>query len=183
MSGDGVAEAGERLGIDDVGLEVRPEPFHHIRHEAEEDRGIGLEELRLVVVANEGQPALQHAPLFDMGDLRREVVALDSVGVVEEVEGVVDRQAEPCAPGDEPLVDLRRDPDLGDLLEDLGSDGQQPDQRRSGAWPEHDLKAPLEREDLGIEARARDDVGQQVLDVVEGRRAPPPRSRGGGSPP
>ena len=36
-----------------------------------------------------------------------------------------------------------------------------------GARAEHDLERALEREDLGIEARARDDVGEEVLDVVE----------------
>ena len=77
------------------------------------------EELRLVVVADERQPALEDAPLLDVGDLGREVVALDAVRVVQEVQGVVDRQAEPGPPRDEPLVDLGRDPDLGDLLEDL----------------------------------------------------------------
>ena len=102
-----------------------------------------------------------------MGDLRREVVALDAVGVVEEVQGVVDGQAEARAPGDEPLVDLGRDAHLGDLVEDFGRDGQEADQRRSRAWAEHHLQAPLEGEDLRIEARAGDDVGQQVLDVVE----------------
>ena len=39
-----------------------------------------------------------------------------------------------------------------------------------GARPEHHLEAALEREDLAVEARARDDVGQQVLDVVEDAR-------------
>ena len=71
------------------------------------------------------------------------------------------------APGDQPLVDLRRDADLGDLVEHLGGDGQQPDQRGPRPRTEHDLEAALQREHLGVEARARDDVGQQVLDVVE----------------
>ncbi len=103
-----------------------------------------------------------------MRDLRREVVALDAVRVVEEVERVVDRQPEPGAPRDEALVDLGRDAHLGDLVEHLGRDGQQPDQRRPGARPEHHLQAALEGEHLRVEARAGDDVGQQVLDVVEG---------------
>ena len=89
------------------------------------------EELRLVVVADERQPALEDAPLLDVGDLGREVVALDAVGVVQEVQGVVDRQPEPGPPGDEALVDLGRDADLGDLLEDLRRDGQQPDEGRA----------------------------------------------------
>jgi hypothetical protein len=94
-------------------------------------------------------------------------VALDAVGVVEEVQGVVDREPEARTPRDQPLVDLRRDPDLGDLVEDLRRDGQEPDERRPRAAPEHHLEAPLQREDLRIEPGARDDVGQQVLDVVE----------------
>ena len=136
----------------------------------EEDARVGHEELRLVVVADERQPALEDAPLLDVGDLGREVVALDAVGVVEEVQGVVDRETEPGAPRDEALVDLGGDPDLGDLVEDLRRDGQQPDQGRAGARAEHHLEASLEGEDLGVEARARDDVGQQVLDVVEDAR-------------
>ena len=95
--------------------------------------GVGHEELRLVVVADERQAALQDAALLDVGDLGREVVALDAVGVVEEVEGVVDGQAEARPPGDEPLVDLGRDADLGDLVEDLGRDGEQADERGPGA--------------------------------------------------
>ena len=71
-----------------------------------------------------------------MGDLGREVVTLDPVRVVEEVEGVIDGQAEPGAPRDEALVDLGRDADLGDLVEDLGCDGQEPDQGRTRTRPE-----------------------------------------------
>ena len=37
-----------------------------------------------------------------------------------------------------------------------------------GPRAEHHLEAALEGEDLGVEARAGDDVGQEVLDVVEG---------------
>ena len=99
----------------------------------EEDRRVGDEELRLVVVADERQSALEDAALLDVGDLGREVVALDAVGVVQEVEGVVDREAEAGAPSDQPLVDLRRDAHLGDLVEHLGRDGQQPDERGPGA--------------------------------------------------
>jgi hypothetical protein len=62
-----------------------------------------------------------------MRHLGREVVALDAVGVVEEVEGVVDGQAEAGAPCHEPLVDLGRDAHLGHLVEDLRGDGQQAD--------------------------------------------------------
>ncbi len=102
-----------------------------------------------------------------MRDLRREVVALDPVRVVEEVQGVVDGKPEPRAPRDQPLVDLGGDADLRDLVEHFRRHGQQPDQRRPRPRTEHDLEAALEREHLGVEARARDDVGQQVLDVVE----------------
>ena len=87
--------------------------------------------MRLVVVAHERQPTLEHAPVIDMGDLGGEVVALDAVRVVEEVEGIVDGQAEAGAPGDQPLVDLARDTHLGDLVEDLRRDRQQADQRRA----------------------------------------------------
>ena len=173
----------ERLGVDGVGLEVRPEALHDVGDEAEEDARVGHEELRLVVVADERQAALQDAPLLDVGDLGREVVALDAVRVVEEVERVVDGQAEARPPRDEPLVDLGRDADLGDLVEDLRRDGQQADERRPGARPEHHLEAALEGEHLGVEARARDDVGQQVLDVVEHARLGDRVGRGGGSPP
>ena len=101
----------------------------------EEDRRVGDEELGLVVVADERQPALEDAALLDVGDLGREVVALDAVWVVQEVQGVVDRQAEAGAPRDEPLVHLRRDAHLGDLVEDLRRDGEQADQRRPGRAP------------------------------------------------
>ena len=115
------------------GLEVWPEPVEDVRDEAVEHARVGDEELRLVVVAHERQPALEDAAVLDVGDLGREVVALDAVGVVQEVERVVDGQPEPCAPGDQPLVDLGRDADLGDLVEDLGRDRQQADQRGAGA--------------------------------------------------
>ena len=131
---------------------------------------VGDEELRLVVVADKRQAALEHAPLLDMGNLRREVVALDAVGVVQEVQGVIDGEPEPGPPRDEALMGLGRDADFRDLVEDLGCDGEQPDERRAGPRPEHDLEAALEREDLGVEPRARDHVGQEVLDVVERAR-------------
>ena len=150
--------------------EVRPEPIHDVRDEAEEDRGVGDEELWLVVVADERQAALEDAALLDVRDLGREVVALDAVGVVEEVQGVVDREAEAGAPRDEAFVDLRRDPDLGDLVEDLGRDRQQADQGGPGPATEHHLEAPLQREDFAVEAGRGDDVGQEVLDVVERAR-------------
>ena len=105
-----------------------PETLHDVGDEAEEHARVGHEELRLVVVADERQAALEDAALLDVGDLRREVVALDAVGVVEEVQGVVDGQAEAGPPGDEALVDLGRDADLGDLVEDLRA-------RRSAARP------------------------------------------------
>ena len=144
---------------------------------------VGHEELRLVVVADQRQAALQHAPLLDVGDLRREVVALDAVGVVQEVQRVVDRQAEAGAPRDEPLVDLGRDADLGDLVEDLRRHRQQPDQRRPRSRAEHDLEAALEREDLGVEARAGDRRRSGGPRCCRAPRARRPRSRGGGSPP
>ena len=83
-----------------------------------------------------------------MGDLGGEVMALDPVRVIQEVESVVDRQAEASAPGDEALVDLRRDVDVGDLFKDLRGNGQQPDQGGAGPRPEHDLETPLEGEHL-----------------------------------
>jgi len=67
-------------------------------------------------------------------------------------------------------VHLRGDADLRDFVEDLRGDGQQADEGGPGSWPEHDLEAALEGEHLRVEARAGDDVGQQVLDVVEGAR-------------
>ena len=148
-----VAQPGDGLGVDGVRLQVRPEPLEDVGHETEEDARVGHEELRLVVVADQRQAALEHPALLDVGDLGREVVALDPVGVVEEVEGVVDREAEARPPGDKPLVDLGRDAHLGDLVEDLGRDRQQPDQRRPRARPEHDLEAALEGEHLRVEAR------------------------------
>ena len=122
---DAVAEPGDGLGIDRVRLEVRPKALHDVRDEAHEDSRVGDEELGLVVVADHRQPALEHPALLDVGDLGGEVVPLDTVRVVEEVERVVDGQPEPGAPGDEALVDLGRDPDLGHLVEHLGRDGQQ----------------------------------------------------------
>src|SRR5436189_3482425 len=76
---DRVAQARKRLGLDRVGLEIRPEALHDVGHQAQEDARIGDEELRLVVVANEREPALQDPPILDVSDLRREVVALDAV--------------------------------------------------------------------------------------------------------
>src|SRR3954452_1907384 len=151
--GDRIAQACERLGLDALGFEMGSEAFHDVRDEAQEDRRVGHEELRLVVVANERQPTLQDPAILDMRDLGREVVALDAVGVVEEVERVVDGEPEPRAPSDEPFVDLGRDADLGDLVEDLGRDGQQADERRPGARTEHHLEAPFEGEHLRVEAR------------------------------
>ena len=64
----------------------------------------------------------------------------------------------------------------GEVVEDLGAYRQQPNQCRPRPRAEHDLEAPLEGEHLGVEARARDDVRQEVLDVVElavlGQRRP-----------
>ena len=75
-------------------------------------------------------------------------------------------------------MDLGRDAHLGDLVEDLGRHGQQTDQRRPGARAEHHLEAALQGEHLGVEARAGDDVGQQVLDVVEDARLAHRRGEG-----
>ena len=152
------------------GSRYGPEPLHDVGDEAQEHGRVGDEELRLVVVADHRQPALEDAPLLDVRDLGREVVALDPVRVVEEVERVVDREAEPGAPGDEALVDLGRDADLGDLVEHLGRDGEQADERRARPRAEHHLEAALEGEHLGVEAGAGDDVGQEVLDVVQAAR-------------
>ena len=138
--------------------------------EPHEHGGVRDEELRLVVVADHRQAALEDPSLLDVGDLGREVVALDPVRVVEEVERVVDREAEPGAPRDEALVDLGRDADLGDLVEHLRCDGQEADERRARPRAEHHLQAALEGEHLGVEPRAGDDVGQQVLDVVQAAR-------------
>src|SRR5262245_35240289 len=77
---DSVTQPRQRIGVDRIRLEVRTEPIEDVRHEPQVDRGIGHEELRLVVVADEREAALQDAPLLDMGNLRREVVALDAVG-------------------------------------------------------------------------------------------------------
>ncbi len=165
-----VTQSSDGLRIDRVGLEVRAETLEDVGDQPEEDARVGHEELRLVVVADQCQSTLQYAPFLDVGDLRREVVALDPVGVVQEVQGVVDGQAEAGPPRHQPFVDLGRDADLRDLVEDFRRHGEQPDQSRPGARPEHDLQASLEREHLRIETRARDDVGQQVLDVVEAAR-------------
>ena len=130
---DGVAQPVERVGVDRVRLEIRRQALHDVGHQPEEDARVGDEELRLVVVADQGQPALQDTAVLDVGDLGGEVVALDPVRVVEEVEGVVDGQPEAGPPGDEALVDLGRDADLGDLVEHLGRHGQQPDEGRPGS--------------------------------------------------
>ncbi len=151
------------------GSRYGPEALEDVADEAQEDARVGDEELRLVVVAHERQSTLQDAPVVHVRDLGGEAVPLDPVRVVEEVEGVVDRQAEAGPPGRQALVHLGCDAHLADLVEHLGRHRQQPHQRRSGAGTEHDLQRPLEGEDLGIEAWAGDDVRQQVLDVVEHR--------------
>ena len=125
----------ERVGVDSLVVGLRHEAVEHVGDQSVENGRVGHEELRLVVVADQRQAALQHAPVVDMRNLRREVVALDAVGVVQEVERVVDRQSESGAPGDQALVDLGLDVDLGDLVEHLGRDGQQAHQRRAGAAP------------------------------------------------
>src|SRR3954471_21435458 len=45
-----VPQPGQRLGVHRVRLQVRAQPFHHVGDQAQEDRRIGQEELRLVVV-------------------------------------------------------------------------------------------------------------------------------------
>ncbi len=102
-----------------------------------------------------------------MEDLGPEVVALDAIGVVQEVQGVVDGQPEARPPADDPLPDLRREADLADLLEHLAGDGQQTDEGGAGPVAEHDLQRALQGEDVRVEAGAGGDVGQEVLDVVE----------------
>ena len=97
-------------------------------------------------------------------------MTLDAVGVVEVVEGVVDRETEPGAPGDEALLDLGRNPDLGCLVENLGRHREQAHQSGAGPGPEHHLERALEGEDLRVEARTGDDVGQKILDVVQDAR-------------
>src|SRR4051794_7042626 len=164
---DCVLDTRQRLGVDRLLVRLWDKAVENVRDEAVEHRCVGNEELRLVVVAHERQSTLQHAPIVNMGNLRREVVALDAVGVIQEVERVVDRQAEPRAPCHEPLVDLGGDANLGDLVEDVGRDGEQADERRPGTRAEHHLEAPLEGEDFRVKARAGYDVGEQVLDVVE----------------
>src|SRR6187402_3112499 len=82
---DRVAQPSESLGLDRVRLQVRPEPLHDVGDEAQEDARVGHEELRLVVVADEREAALQNTAVLDVGDLRREVVALDAIRVVQEV--------------------------------------------------------------------------------------------------
>ena len=79
-------------------------------------------------------------PIVDVRHLGREVVALDAIWVVQEVQGVINRQSESGAPGHESLVDLRLDVDLGHLVEHLGRDCQQSDQRRAGSRAEHHLQ-------------------------------------------
>src|SRR4029079_14690248 len=46
-------------------------------------------------------------------------------------------------------------------------DGEQADQRRPRPGAEHHLQAALEGEHLRVEPGAGDDVGQEVLDVVQ----------------
>src|SRR5881409_367664 len=79
---DPVAQARYGVGVDGLGLEVRAQSIHDVGDEAQEHSGVGHEKLRLVVVADEREPALEDAALLDVRDLRGEVVALDAVGVV-----------------------------------------------------------------------------------------------------
>src|SRR5688572_362486 len=57
--GHRVTDPGDRLGIDGIRLEIRPKPLHDVGHETQEDAGVGDEELRLVVVPDEREAALQ----------------------------------------------------------------------------------------------------------------------------
>ena len=105
-----------------------------------------------------------------------------SVGVVEEVQGVVDGQAEPGTPGDEALVDLGRDADLRDLVEDLGRHRQQPDQVVPARGPSmtwrlrSSVKTSESKRGLVMTSVSRSSTLSRMP-------APPPRSTGGGSPP
>ena len=105
------------------------EPLHDVRGHRQQDVRIGDEELRLVVVADQGQATLQGGSSLRVEQLRPEVVALDAVGVVQVVERVVDGQAKASAPRDEPLVDLAWQAHLAGLVEDPAIDGEQADQR------------------------------------------------------
>ncbi|MBW3612698.1 MAG: GTPase Era, partial [Chloroflexi bacterium] len=129
--------------------------------------GIGDEELRLVVVAHQRQATLQREARLGVRQLRAEVVALDAIGVVQEVQRVVDDQPEARPPADETLLDVRRQADLAQLLEHPAVDGEKPHQRRTRPPTEHHLERALQREDVGVEARARRHLCEQVLDVVE----------------
>ena len=143
------------------------EPLENIRGHGEQDVGIGDEELGLVVVADQGQATLERGSPLGMEQLRAEVMALDSVRVVQVVEGVVDREAKSRPPRDEPLVDLGRQPHLAGLIEDLAVDGEETDQRRAGATPEHHLQRALQGEDVRVEARRGGHLREEILDVVE----------------
>ena len=130
---DALAQPRHELGIDHLRLEVLAEPLEHVGRDAEQHVRIGDEELRLVVVAHQRQAALERQPGLGVRDLGAEVVALDAVGVVQEVQRVVDDEPEARAPADEPLLDLGRQPDLAELLEDPSVDGEEADQRRAGS--------------------------------------------------
>jgi len=113
---DRVLQPGEHLLVDGVAIGVRAKAFQEVDDEPEEDVRIGKEELRLVVVADQRQSTLQYPPLIDVGDLGREVMALDAVRVVEEVEGVIDGEAKAGASCHQPLMHFGRDAHLGDLV-------------------------------------------------------------------
>src|SRR3954453_19000245 len=132
-----------------------------------EHPGICHQALRLLVVPNQRQSSLQNRPIVYVSDLGREVVALDSVGVVQVVQRVVDGEAEARAPGNEALMNVGRNADFRDLLEDVGADREKADQSGAGPSTQHHLQAALEGKNLRVEARAGDDVRQQVLDVVQ----------------
>ncbi len=173
---DRLPQPGHQLGLDHLRLEMLAQALHDVCGHAQQHVGVGDEELRLVVVADQGQPSLQGQPALGVRQLRPEVVPLDAIRVVQEVQGVVDGQPESRAPADQALMHIRRQADLAHLVEDLARDGQQPHQRRAGAAAEHHLQRSLEREDVAVEARRGRHVGEQILDVVERPRL----SQGGG---
>src|ERR1035437_2927354 len=137
---DGVAQPTKPLGLHGFGSEIGPKPLQNVNHDPEENTYIREKELRLVVVANKRETALENLALVGVGDLGREVVALDSVGVVQIVQSVVERQAEAGPPGDHPFLDLGRDPNLSRLLEDLRRNSQQADEGGSGPGAKHHLQ-------------------------------------------
>ena len=156
--------------VDGVAVGVWAEALQEVDDQPEEHVRVGQEELRLVVVAHQRQTTLEHAPLIDVGDLGREVVALDAVRVVQEVERVVDGQAEPGAPGDQPLVHLgwmRTSATWSNTsgLTVSSPTSVVPARAPSITWSDRSSVNTSESN-----RGAGDDVGEQVLDVVEHAR-------------